>query len=202
MTSSTSAAMAPSSLTWARPRSAMICPGSPPCSISTAKTSLPAGPEMAPDSTAETSEPNAAGVIGTSASSRSPSSRGSSLMIQRATAAADAPADTAPSKRSPVGRSPVSRSVSASERPWVEGQAAKRSASTVSRRRASARYSVRLFFGGRVLALATFGWPSSSEAARAAAASSAARPAHESRSVTIRLSTRAPDRESTGSTKK
>ena len=135
-------------------------------------------------------------------SSRSPSSRGSSLMIQRATAAAGAPVATAPSKRSPVARSPVSRSASASERPWAAGQAANRSASTGSRRRASARYSVRLFFGGRVAGLCRpSAGPPPPAAARAAAASSA-RPAHESRRVTIRFSTRAPGRESTGSTMK
>ena len=132
-------------------------------------------------------------------------------MIQRATAAAGAPAATAPSKRSPVARSPVSRSASASERPWAEGQAANRSASTGSRRRASARYSVRLFFGGRVLPLPAFtpgdtpepaGCRACSSAAARAGAGSSARPAQESRSVTIRLRTGAPGRESTVSTVK
>ena len=67
-----------------------------------------------------------------------------------------APLPTASSNRSPVGRSAVKRSTSFSASPYLEGQVAKRSANSGSRTRASARYSTRLFFGGRVLALAAF----------------------------------------------
>ena len=116
-------------------------------------------------------------------------------MTHRATASGGAPLPTASSKRSPVGRSAVKRSTSPSPRPYFEGQVANRSANRASRARASARYSTRLLFGGRVLALAVFG-------------AGPARPGswdfacHESRRVTVRFDHGASGLESTMSNTK